>query len=69
MLPEYESADLAYLLPVEKHGFRFHDLRHTCATLPTAADAHRRRSRAPGPQGHSDQFNVHGRMLPQAQER
>lgn len=27
-------------LPAEKHGLRFHDLRHTCASLSIAAGAH-----------------------------
>jgi len=27
-------------LPIEKHGLRFHDLRHTCASLLIAAGAH-----------------------------
>jgi integrase len=27
-------------LPAEKHGLRFHDLRHTCAALSVAAGAH-----------------------------
>jgi integrase len=27
-------------LPPEKHGLRFHDLRHTCAALSVAAGAH-----------------------------
>jgi integrase len=27
-------------LPADKHGLRFHDLRHTCAALSVAAGAH-----------------------------
>jgi integrase len=52
-----------------KHGLRFHDLRHTCAALLIAADAHPKAIQ--DHLGHRDiqtTFNVYGHMLPAAQE-
>jgi integrase len=56
-------------LPAEKHGLRFHDLRHTCAALLIAADAHPKAIQ--DHLGHRDiqtTFNVYGHLLPQAQK-
>ncbi len=56
-------------LPAEKHGLRFHDLRHTCAALLIAADAHPKAIQ--DHLGHRDiqtTFNVYGHLLPSAQE-
>ena len=53
----------------EKHGLRFHDLRHTCAALLIAADAHPKAIQ--DHLGHKDiqtTFNVYGHLLPAAQE-
>jgi integrase len=60
---------LAYVLSPEKHGLRFHDLRHTCAALLIAADAHPKAIQEH--LGHKDiqtTFNVYGHLLPSAQE-
>lgn len=56
-------------LPAEKHGLRFHDLRHTCAALLIAANAHPKAIQ--DHLGHRDiqtTFNVYGHLLPQAQK-
>ncbi len=53
----------------EKHGLRFHDLRHTCAALLIAADAHPKAIQ--DHLGHKDiqtTFNVYGHMLPSVHE-
>jgi integrase len=52
-----------------KQGLRFHDLRHTCAALLIAADAHPKAIQEH--LGHRDiqtTFNVYGHLLPSAQE-
>ena len=67
--PECEGTDFAYVLDPRKHGLRFHDLRHTCAALLIAADAHPKAIQ--DHLGHKDiqtTFNVYGHMLPQAQK-
>jgi integrase len=54
-------------LPAEKYGLRFHDLRHTCASLLIAAGAHPKAIQEH--LGHSDiqtTFNVYGHLLPSA---
>jgi integrase len=56
-------------LPPEKHGLRFHDLRHTCASLLIAAGAHPKAIQEH--LGHKDiqtTFNVYGHLLPSAQK-
>lgn len=56
-------------LPAEKHGLRFHDLRHTCAAMLIAAGAHPKAIQ--DHLGHRDiqtTFNVYGHLLPQAQQ-
>lgn len=56
-------------LPAEKHGLRFHDLRHTCAALLIAANAHPKAIQ--DHLGHKDiqtTFNVYGHLLPAAQQ-
>lgn len=56
-------------LPSDKHGLRFHDLRHTCASLLIAAGAHPKAIQEH--LGHKDiqtTFNVYGHLLPSAQE-
>lgn len=61
--------DLRHVLPPEKHGLRFHDLRHTCASLLIAAGAHPKAIQEH--LGHKDiqtTFNVYGHLLPSAQE-
>lgn len=53
----------------EKHGLRFHDLRHTCASLLIAAGTHPKAIQEH--LGHKDiktTFNVYGHLLPSAQE-
>jgi integrase len=66
---ECRSADLVYVLPPAKHGLRFHDLRHTCASILIAQN--------PNPfaimqqLGHKDiqtTFNRYGHMLPSLHE-
>jgi integrase len=67
--PECEGDDLIYVLSPEKHGLRFHDLRHTCASLLIAAGAHPKAIQEH--LGHKDiqtTFNVYGHLLPSAQE-
>jgi integrase len=67
--PECEGTDFAYVLHPSKHGLRFHDLRHTCAALLIAADAHPKAIQ--DHLGHRDiqtTFNVYGHLLPAAQE-
>lgn len=67
--PECESASLVYVLPPEKHSLRFHDLRHTCASLLIAAEAHPKAIQEH--LGHKDiqtTFNVYGHLLPSAQK-
>lgn len=67
--PKCESETLAYLLPAEKRALRFHDLRHTCASLLIAADAHPKAIQEH--LGHRDiqtTFNVYGHLLPSAHE-
>jgi len=57
------------VLPMEKHGLRFHDLRHTCAAMLIAEGAHPKAIQ--DHLGHKDiqtTFNVYGHMLPSAQE-
>lgn len=66
---ECESHSLVYVLPPEKHDLRFHDLRHTCASLLIAAGAHPKAIQEH--LGHKDiqtTFNVYGHLLPSAQE-
>lgn len=56
-------------LPPDKHGLRFHDLRHTCASLLIAAGAHPKAIQEH--LGHKDiqtTFNVYGHLLPSARE-
>lgn len=56
-------------LPEEKHGLRFHDLRHTCSSMLIAAGAHPKAIQ--DHLGHKDiqtTFNIYGHMLPSAQE-
>jgi integrase len=67
--PDCEGSALVYVLPPAKHGLRFHDLRHTCAALLIAADAHPKAIQ--DHLGHRDiqtTFNVYGHLLPAAQE-
>lgn len=67
--PECEDTGFAYVLDPRKHGLRFHDLRHTCAALLIAANAHPKAIQ--DHLGHKDiqtTFNVYGHLLPQAQE-
>jgi integrase len=57
------------VLPPEKHGLRFHDLRHTCASLLIAAGAHPKAIQEH--LGHKDiqtTFNVYGHLLPSARK-
>ncbi|MBS0550727.1 MAG: tyrosine-type recombinase/integrase [Proteobacteria bacterium] len=63
--PECESTDLSYVLPPEKHGFRFHDLRHTCASILIAggADAYPL-MRQLGHQNIQTTYGRYGHMLP-----
>jgi integrase len=64
----FKPAVRAVLLP-EKHGLRFHDLRHTCAALLIAAKAHPKAIQEH--LGHKDiqtTFNVYGHLLPSAQK-
>jgi len=64
----FKPAVRAALL-AEKHGLRFHDLRHTCASLLIAAGAHPKAIQEH--LGHRDiqtTFNVYGHLLPSAQE-
>ena len=52
-------------LPAEKHGLRFHDLRHTCASLLIAAGAHPKAIQVR--LGHSDiriTMNRYGHLFP-----
>jgi len=56
-------------LPPDKHALRFHDLRHTCASLLIAAEAHPKAIQEH--LGHKDiqtTFNVYGHLLPSAQK-
>jgi integrase len=67
--PRCDADNLVYVLPPEKHGLRFHDLRHTCASLLIAAGAHPKAIQEH--LGHKDiqtTFNVYGHLLPSAQE-
>jgi integrase len=67
--PKCEGSNLAYVLPAEKRGLRFHDLRHTCAALLIAANAHPKAIQ--DHLGHRDiqtTFNVYGHLLPSARE-
>lgn len=60
---------VAAALPPEKGSLRFHDLRHTCASLLIAAGAHPKAIQEH--LGHRDiqtTFNVYGHLLPSAQE-
>jgi integrase len=60
---------VATALPPEKHGLRFHDLRHTCASLLIAAGTHPKAIQEH--LGHKDiqtTFNVYGHLLPSARE-
>jgi integrase len=52
-----------------EHALRFHDLRHTCASLLIAANAHPKAIQ--DHLGHTDiqtTFNVYGHLLPQAHD-
>lgn len=63
--PECGATDLRHVLPPSKHGLRFHDLRHTCASLLIAANAHPKAIQ--DHLGHKDiqtTFNVYGHLLP-----
>lgn len=56
-------------LSPDKHALRFHDLRHTCASLLIAAEAHPKAIQEH--LGHKDiqtTFNVYGHLLPSAQK-
>jgi integrase len=67
--PECGGDNLVYVLPPEKHNLRFHDLRHTCASLLIAAGAHPKAIQEH--LGHKDiqtTFNVYGHLLPSAQK-
>jgi integrase len=67
--PDCGDSALAYVLPPSKHGLRFHDLRHTCASMLIAEGAHPKAIQ--DHLGHKDiqtTFNVYGHMLPSAQE-
>lgn len=60
---------VATALPMEKHGLRFHDLRHTCASMLIAAGAHPKAIQEH--LGHKDiqtTFNVYGHLLPSARK-
>jgi Phage integrase family len=60
-----EGASLVYVLNPRKHGLRFHDLRHTCAAMLIAEDAHPKAIQ--DHLGHKDiqtTFNVYGHLLP-----
>jgi integrase len=57
------------MIRTEKHGLRFHDLRHTCAAMLIAAGAHPKAIQ--DHLGHRDiqtTFNVYGHLLPQVQQ-
>jgi integrase len=63
--PECSSTEFVYVLPPAKHRLRFHDLRHTCASLLIAANAHPKAIQ--DHLGHKDiqtTFNVYGHLLP-----
>lgn len=67
--PDCGSADLTYVLPSEKHGLRFHDLRHTCATILIAAGAHPKAIQEHlGHQNIQTTFDTYGHLLPSAHE-
>jgi integrase len=56
-------------LPAEKHRLRFHDLRHTCASLLIAQGAHPKAIQ--DHLGHKDiqtTFNIYGHLLPSVHE-
>lgn len=66
--PECEGIDFAYVLDPRKHGLRFHDLRHTCATLLIAGGAPALAIR--DHLGHRDiqtTMNVYGHLYPSMQ--
>lgn len=63
------SDDLRYVLPEQQHGLRFHDLRHTCASILIAHNAHPFSIKQQ--LGHKDiqtTFNRYGHLLPSAHE-
>jgi integrase len=63
------SDDLRYLLPKAKHRLRFHDLRHTCATMLIAGGAPALAIR--DHLGHQDiqtTMNVYGHLYPSMQD-
>jgi integrase len=67
--PECDSDNLVYLLPEVKHGLRFHDLRHTCATMLIAGGAPALAIR--DHLGHQDiqtTMNVYGHLYPSMQD-
>lgn len=67
--PECKGEDLAYVLDPSKHRLRFHDLRHTCASLLIAQGAHPKAIQ--DHLGHKDiqtTFNVYGHLLPSVHE-
>lgn len=67
--PECRGEDLAYVLDPSKHRLRFHDLRHTCASLLIAQGAHPKAIQ--DHLGHKDiqtTFNVYGHLLPSVHE-
>ena len=64
-----ESDDLRYVLTPTKHGLRFHDLRHTCASILIAHNAHPFSIKQQ--LGHKDiqtTFNRYGHLLPSAHD-
>jgi integrase len=63
------SVDLRYLIPLAKHALRFHDLRHTCATMLIAGGAPALAIR--DHLGHQDiqtTMNVYGHLYPSMQD-
>lgn len=61
--------DFVHALPQEKHGLRFHDLRHTCASLLISAGAHPKAIQEHlGHRNIQTTLDVYGHLLPSAHE-
>lgn len=67
--PECDGTDLVYVLTPTKHGLRFHDLRHTCASILIAQGAHPKAIQDHlGHKKIETTFDVYGHLLPSVHE-